>query len=110
MAHHKLAEGIHASPPCGEARHDRGTAIIRCDKTPAWAALSGHYQAHGRTFDLREAFAPMTSTPARWSGGARIHADLSKNLLDTATLHCLHDLARECGVEAQRNAMSPVSR
>ena len=29
----------------------------RCDRTEAWAALAGHYQAHGREFDLREAFA-----------------------------------------------------
>ena len=31
--------------------------FLRCDETPAWAALQGHYQAHGRDFDLREAFA-----------------------------------------------------
>ena len=29
----------------------------RCDQTEAWAALSGHYEAHGRDLDLREAFA-----------------------------------------------------
>jgi glucose-6-phosphate isomerase len=29
----------------------------RCDRTEAWAALHGHYQAHGRDFDLRDAFA-----------------------------------------------------
>ena len=34
-----------------------------------------------------------------------VFADLSKNLLDTATLHFLLDLARECGLEAQRDAM-----
>ena len=34
-----------------------------------------------------------------------VFADLSKNLLDAATLHFLADLARECGVEAQRDAM-----
>ena len=31
----------------------------RCDRTAAWAALQGHYQAHGRGLDLREAFARM---------------------------------------------------
>ena len=31
--------------------------LTRCDRTAAWAALAGHYQAHGRDFDLREAFA-----------------------------------------------------
>ena len=29
----------------------------RCDQTEAWAALRGHYEAHGRDLDLREAFA-----------------------------------------------------
>ena len=32
-------------------------------------------------------------------------ADLSKNRIDTATLHFLLDLARECGVEVRRDAM-----
>jgi glucose-6-phosphate isomerase len=34
-----------------------------------------------------------------------IFADLSKNLVDAATLRFLADLARECGVEALRDAM-----
>ena len=29
----------------------------RCDRTAAWAALQGHFQAHGRCLYLREAFA-----------------------------------------------------
>ena len=33
------------------------TQAPRCDRTEAWAALQGHYQAHGRDLDLREAFA-----------------------------------------------------
>ncbi len=40
-------------------------------------------------------------------------ADLSKNLVDTATLHFLLDLAAECGVAARRDAMyagRPVNR
>ena len=32
-------------------------AAPRCDRTVAWTALSGHYEAHGRDLDLREAFA-----------------------------------------------------
>jgi glucose-6-phosphate isomerase len=79
---------------------------LRCDRTEAWAALRGHYQAHGRDFDLREAFA---RDPGRFESMAieapEVFADLSKNLLDTATLHFLVDLARECGVEARRDAM-----
>ena len=58
-----------------------------------------------------------TSTCARRSRATRrastrfgveapeVFADLSKNLLDAATLHFLLDLARECGVEARRDAM-----
>ena len=30
---------------------------MRCDHTVAWRALQGHYEAHGRDFDLRDAFA-----------------------------------------------------
>ena len=32
-------------------------AAPRCDATEAWLALRGHWEAHGRDFDLREAFA-----------------------------------------------------
>jgi glucose-6-phosphate isomerase len=80
--------------------------FIRCDRTEAWAALRGHYEAHGRDFDLREAFA---RDPGRFESfslqAPEIFADLSKNRVDTATLHFLLDLARECGVEARRDAM-----
>jgi glucose-6-phosphate isomerase len=78
----------------------------RCDQTSAWAALSGHYQAHGRDFDLREAFA---RDPQRFESlgvqAPEVFADLSKNLVDAATLHFLLDLARECRLEARRDAM-----
>jgi glucose-6-phosphate isomerase len=78
----------------------------RCDRTAAWAALQGHFQAHGRGLDLREAF---TRDPARFEAlsfeAPEVFADLSKNLLDAATLHFLLDLARECGLEARRDAM-----
>jgi glucose-6-phosphate isomerase len=79
---------------------------VRCDRTEAWAALQGHYQAHGRDFDLREAFA---RDGGRFDGlsfqAPEVFADLSKNLIDSATLHILIDLARECGIEAQRDAL-----
>jgi glucose-6-phosphate isomerase len=78
----------------------------RCDQTPAWAALRGHYEAHGRGLDLREAFARDSHRFAAFSFEApEVFADLSKNLIDTATLRFLLDLAAECGLEAQRDAM-----
>ena len=79
---------------------------IRCDRTAAWAALAGHFEAHGRDLDLREAFARDPGRAARFSFEApEVFADLSKNLIDAATQHFLADLARECGVEARRDAM-----
>lgn len=78
----------------------------RCDRTEAWAALQGHYEAHGRDFDLREAFA---RDPGRFGAlsfdAPEVFADLSKNLLDTAALRFLFDLARETGVERRRDEM-----
>ena len=39
----------------------------RCDETAAWAALAGHFRAHGRDFDLREAFGRDPSRAAALS-------------------------------------------
>ena len=78
----------------------------RCDATAAWSALRGHYEAHGRELDLREAFARDPARFERFGVEApEVFADLSKNLIDAATLHFLVDLARECGVVALRDAM-----
>ena len=78
----------------------------RCDEAAAWAALKGHFEGHGRDFDLREAFARDPGRAAALSFEApEVFADLSKNLVDTATLKFLLDLARECGLEARRDAM-----
>jgi len=78
----------------------------RCDDTQAWGALQGHFEAHGRDLDLREAFA---RDPARFDHfslqAPEVFADLSKNLIDVATRRFLLDLARECGLEARRDAL-----
>ena len=78
----------------------------RCDQLPAWAALRGHYEAHGRDLDLREAFA---RDPGRYAAlgvqAPEVFADLSKNLVDAATLRFLVELAAEAGLEARRDAM-----
>ena len=80
--------------------------MTRCDRTEAWAALAGHWQAHGRDLDLRDAFARDRGRFNSFSFEApEVFADLSKNLIDTATLHFLVDLAHECGLEKKRDAM-----
>jgi glucose-6-phosphate isomerase len=80
--------------------------MMRCDATRAWSALKGHFEAHGRDLDLREAFARDAGRFAALSFEApEVFADLSKNLVDTATLHFLRDLALECDLEARRDAM-----
>ncbi|HWP17808.1 MAG TPA: glucose-6-phosphate isomerase [Burkholderiaceae bacterium] len=90
------------------------TAHPRCDRTTAWTALQGHYQAHGRDFDLREAFARDPARFESWSFEApEVYADLSKNLIDLATLKLLVSLAEECGLAARRDAMlrgEPINR
>ncbi|MFO1286533.1 MAG: glucose-6-phosphate isomerase [Rubrivivax sp.] len=78
----------------------------RCDHTRAWVALQGHYEAHGRELDLREAF---TRDPRRFEtlsfAAPEVFVDLSKQRFDLAGLRFALDLARECGLEARRDAM-----
>jgi glucose-6-phosphate isomerase len=79
---------------------------VRCDRTPAWAALQAHYEAVCDGFDLRQAFAAdpkrfeTLSQSAPW-----IFADLSKNLIDARAEELLLAVARESGLEAHRDAM-----
>jgi glucose-6-phosphate isomerase len=81
-------------------------SILRCDRTTAWSALHSHYQAHGCDFDLRQAFAADKRRFEALSLQApEVFADLSKNRLGAATLALLCKLARECGIEARRDAM-----
>jgi len=78
----------------------------RCDRTPAWSALQTSFNTSGRAFDLRTAFAADAGRFAAFSQSApHVFADLSKNLIDSATRQLLLDLARQSGVEAHRDAM-----
>ncbi|MDO8285943.1 MAG: glucose-6-phosphate isomerase [Rhodoferax sp.] len=80
--------------------------MTRCDCTAAWAALQTRFDTDARALDLRTAFAQNPDRFAHFSQQApHVFADLSKNLLDAPTEGLLLDLARECGLEAQRDAM-----
>ncbi|HET8871927.1 MAG TPA: glucose-6-phosphate isomerase [Aquabacterium sp.] len=79
---------------------------LRCDQTVAWAALQGHWQAHGRDLDLRTLFGADPTRVERLTLQApEVLADLSRCKWDVATTRHLFDLARECRIEAQRDAM-----
>ncbi len=81
-------------------------SVTRCDQTPAWAALQSHHAGPGRDFDLRRAFAADAGRVGAFSLDApEIHADLSKNHWDATVQGLLLQLARECGLEARRDAM-----
>ncbi|MCE4537641.1 glucose-6-phosphate isomerase [Pelomonas sp. P7] len=78
----------------------------RCDQSPAWAELQAHFAADGRGFDVREAFAADGGRFGRLSFEApEVFADLSKNRIDAPTLALLLKLARDCGIEAKRDAL-----
>ncbi len=78
----------------------------RCDRTPAWMALRALYDVQGRALDLRQAFAADAGRFARLSLQApHVFADLSKNLIDPPIQAALTELASQCGLEAQRDAM-----
>jgi glucose-6-phosphate isomerase len=80
--------------------------MIRCDQTPAWAALQAAYDAGANRFDLRTAFGADAQRFERFSQSApHVFADLSKNLLDADAEALLMDLARQCGVQEHRDAM-----
>ena len=82
------------------------SGYLRADNTPAWAALQAHFDASGKTLDLREAFASDSQRVASLSQSApHVFADMSKSLTDATTEKLLLDLARECGLEAHRDAM-----
>ena len=78
----------------------------RCDHAPAWARLQAAFASSGRQFDLRDAFAKDATRFDTFSQNAPyVFADLSKNRIDAATEALLLQLARECSLEAHRDAM-----
>ena len=79
---------------------------IRCDQTEAWGALKASFEAGGKAFDLRDAFANDPQRFESFSQSApHVFADLSKNRIDAATQTLLLELAQQCGLERHRDAM-----
>ena len=79
---------------------------LRCDHTPAWAALAQADSAQGKNLDMRTAFADDAQRFAHFSQRAPyVFADLSKNRIDAPTEALLLDLARQCGLVERRDAM-----
>ena len=60
----------------------------RCDQTVAWAALGGHYQAHGADLDLRTLFADdPRRVEALTFEAPEVVVDMSRVHWDVATRH-----------------------
>ena len=79
---------------------------LRCDQTPAWAALKAGFETSGKHFDVRQAFAQDARRFENFSQDApHVFADLSKNLIDADSQALLLALARQCGLEQARDAM-----
>ena len=93
-------------PPAPNFAHAQQPHRVRCDYTPAWSALRAHFDARGRQLDVRAAFAEDAGRYAAFSQEApHVFADLSRNRIDAPTEALLLVLARECGLEAHRDAM-----
>ncbi len=80
----------------------------RCDETAAWTALRQHFDADGR--DLRPARQALARRPRPLRGvqpagapGLRRPVEEPDRCPDASACCC--ELARECGLEAQRDAM-----
>jgi len=81
-------------------------ARTRCDRTPVWGQLQAAFEASGKQFDLRTAFAQDAGRFAHFSQEAPcLFADLSKNRIDVDTEALLLTLAAQCGLEEHRDAM-----
>ncbi len=78
----------------------------RCDQTNAWKLLGEHFTKTGKNFDARTALVQDASRVKHFSQAApHIFADLSKNHIDAATEALLLQMAQECGLQEQRDAM-----
>lgn len=81
-------------------------ARIRCDQAAAWRRLQERHRTVGAGFDLCQAFVHDLKRAEAFSQDApHVFADLSKNLIDAEVQGELFALARECGLEAYRDAM-----
>ncbi len=79
---------------------------LRCDQTPSWGALTEYFRTAGRDLDLRLAFEQDAARFEHFSLRApEVFADLSKNLIDAPAMQLLLQLAHDCGLEVQRDAM-----
>jgi glucose-6-phosphate isomerase len=79
---------------------------LPCHQTPAWQALAADFQARAKNLDVRHAFAAQAGRYEAFSQTApHVFADLSKNLIDETTQALLFDVARQCALEAHRDAM-----
>ncbi len=78
----------------------------RCDRTAAWPRLLAASQTFRAGFVLRQAFEADGGRYEAFSQEAPyLFADLSKNLVDAEVEKLLFALARDCGLEAHRDAL-----
>ncbi len=81
------------------------SGIPPLNETPAWRALQTHHAQIGNVH-LRQLFADDPGRAERFSAeGAGLHLDYSKNRITAQTMELLVQLARDCGLEARRDAM-----
>ena len=95
-----------AAGAMGSAVAGSGAPTRRGDQTPAWAALRARHQGPFRTFALRKAFEQAPDRFDRYTLTAPgVFADLSKNLWGDEERAALLQLARDCELEARRDAL-----
>ena len=83
-------------------------------ESPAYTALVNHFEAQGKTMDMRELFAADPARFAKFSvtkdfGDGDFLVDYSKNIVSEETMKLLLAFARERGVETGRYRHTPAS-